>query len=164
METLINKAIQWHHDRNLIDGSTDAAQHTKLVEEVKELETNILLSQPVADDIGDILVVLINIATRNNLSLSECLQVAYNDIKDRKGKMVNGIFVKERVDQSVSSGGQRTNVHDSFYQSGFEDGKKFKYRYTRVMGDVTPNLGPELANEYNKGYNAGIRHQHMRNR
>jgi len=164
METLINKAIQWHHDRNLIDGSTDAAQHTKLVEEVKELETNILLSQPVADDIGDILVVLINIATRNNLSLSECLQVAYNDIKDRKGKMVNGIFVKERVDQSVSSGGQRTNIHDSFYQSGFEDGKKFKYRYTRVMGDVTPNLGPELANEYNKGYNAGIRHQHMRNR
>jgi len=164
METLINKAIQWHHDRNLIDGSTDAAQHTKLVEEVKELETNILLSQPVADDIGDILVVLINIATRNNLSLSECLQVAYNDIKDRKGKMVNGIFVKARVDQSVSSGGQRTNVHDSFYQSGFEDGKKFKYRYTRVMGDVTPNLGPELANEYNKGYNAGIRHQHMRNR
>lgn len=164
METLINKAIQWHHDRNLIDGSTDAAQHTKLVEEVKELETNILLSQPVADDIGDILVVLINIATRNNLSLSECLQVAYNDIKDRKGKMVDGIFVKERVDQSVSSGGHRTNIHDSFYQSGFEDGKKFKYRYTRVMGDVTPNLGPELANEYNKGYNAGIRHQHMRNR
>ena len=112
------------------------------------------------------MVVLINIATRRN-GLDACLIVcshAYEDIKDRKGKMVDGVFVKERVDQSVSSGGQRTNIHDSFYQSGFEDGKKFKYRYTRVMGDVTPNLGPELANEYNKGYNAGIRHQHMRNR
>ena len=42
METLINKAIQWHHDRNLLDGSADAAQHTKLVEEVKELLDEIL--------------------------------------------------------------------------------------------------------------------------
>ena len=41
------------------------------------------------------MVVLINIAERNNLSLTECLEVAYNDIKDRKGKMVDGVFVKE---------------------------------------------------------------------
>ena len=41
------------------------------------------------------LVVMINILARNNLSLDECLEVAYNDIKDRKGKMVDGIFVKE---------------------------------------------------------------------
>ena len=47
MDDLIDKVKQWHKDRNLIEGSTDAAQHTKLVEEVKELETNILLSQPV---------------------------------------------------------------------------------------------------------------------
>jgi hypothetical protein len=32
---------------------------------------------------------------RNNISLEECLEVAYNDIKDRKGKMVDGVFVKE---------------------------------------------------------------------
>ena len=86
IETLIGKTIQWHRDRNLIDGSTDAAQHTKLVEEVQELETNILLSQPVVDDIGDCLVVLINIAERNGLSLFDCLSHAYEDIKDRKGK------------------------------------------------------------------------------
>lgn len=93
--------ILWHRDRNLIEGSTDAAQHTKLVEEVKELETNILLSQPVIDDIGDCMVVLINIAERNGLSLFDCLSHAYNDIKDRKGKMVDGVFVKERRDESV---------------------------------------------------------------
>ena len=51
-EHLETRVVLWHHDRNLIAGSTDAAQHTKLVEEVKELETNILLSQPVVDDIG----------------------------------------------------------------------------------------------------------------
>ena len=41
------------------------------------------------------MVVLINIMTRNGLSIEECLQVAYDDIKDRKGKMINGVFVKE---------------------------------------------------------------------
>ena len=41
------------------------------------------------------IVVLINIAERNNLSIEDCLEQAYNDIKDRKGKMVDGVFVKE---------------------------------------------------------------------
>jgi hypothetical protein len=91
--------ILWHRDRSLIAGSTDIAQHTKLVEEVKELETSILLSKPVIDDIGDCLVVLINIAERNELSLFDCLSHAYNDIKDRKGKMVDGVFVKEKSNE-----------------------------------------------------------------
>ena len=41
------------------------------------------------------LVVMINIATRNNVSLLDCLSRAWDDIKDRKGRMVDGIFVKE---------------------------------------------------------------------
>jgi hypothetical protein len=41
------------------------------------------------------MVVLINIMERNGLSMEHCLQVAYNDIKDRKGKMVDGVFIKE---------------------------------------------------------------------
>jgi NTP pyrophosphatase (non-canonical NTP hydrolase) len=60
-----------------------------------ELSDNICKGKDVADDIGDIMVVLINIAERNGLSLRHCLEVAYSDIKDRKGKMVDGIFVKE---------------------------------------------------------------------
>ena len=135
MDDLIDKTIQWHHDRNLIDGSTDLQQFNgKLLEEVKELETNILLSQPVADDIGDILVVLINIATRNNLSLSECLQVAYEDIKDRKGKMVDGVFVKERT---VSSS-------DGDYLRGF---------------GVGSGEAPEALTGYEKGLRAGLLHK-----
>ena len=92
---LENKIVQWHKDRNLIEGSTDAAQFTKLLEEVDELGVNIVMSQPVIDDIGDIIVVLINIAERNGLTLWECMYHAYNDIKYRKGKMVDGVFVKE---------------------------------------------------------------------
>ena len=151
METLINKAIQWHHDRNLIAGSTDAAQHTKLVEEVKELETNILLSQPVIDDIGDCLVVLINIAERNGLSLFDCLSHAYEDIKNRKGKMVDGVFVKERIDQSASE--VSTEQKDIVYRMGFNDGRKQVAR-----GNISEEFGHHSLT-YNHGYNAGLIHE-----
>ena len=95
LNSLLNNIRKWHCDRNLIDGSTDAAQFKKLQEEVNELKSSIEQKTDVSDDIGDIIVVLVNIATRNNLSIRSCLQRAWNDIKDRKGKMVDGIFVKE---------------------------------------------------------------------
>ena len=41
------------------------------------------------------LVVMINIMKRNNLTIDDCLETAYNDIKDRKGKMIDGVFVKQ---------------------------------------------------------------------
>jgi hypothetical protein len=134
LEQLEMRVVLWHRDRNLIEGSTDAAQHTKLVEEVKELETNILLSQPVIDDIGDCLVVLINIAERNGLSLFDCLSHAYNDIKDRKGKMVDGVFVKERP----------VSDSDGEYLRGFGVGS----------GEVAESL-----TSYEKGLRAGLLHR-----
>ena len=139
LEQLEMRVVLWHRDRNLIAGSTDAAQHTKLVEEVKELETNILLSQPVIDDIGDCLVVLINIAERNELSLFECLSHAYEDIKDRKGKMVDGVFVKERVDES-----KPLNNDEKNFLRGFEDGKQAD------LNGLT---------SYEKGIRAGLLHK-----
>ena len=72
----------WHHD-------------SKLIQECGELSDSICKGEDIKDDIGDIIVVLINICERNNLSLSECLDCAWSDIKDRKGKMVEGVFVKE---------------------------------------------------------------------
>jgi len=86
---------QWHHDRNLIDGATDKDQVCKLIQEVGELSDNVCKGRDVSDDIGDCIVVLVNIAERNGLTIADCLAQAYNDIKDRKGKMVDGIFVKE---------------------------------------------------------------------
>lgn len=93
--TLINKVIQWHYDRNLIHGSTDKDQALKLLQELGELSDSVCKGKDISDDIGDMLVVMLNIAERNKVSLASCLERAWNDIKDRKGKMVDGIFVKE---------------------------------------------------------------------
>ena len=92
---LISKITQWHHDRNLIEGATDKDQLAKLIQEMGELSDNICKGNDIRDDIGDMLVVMINIMERNNITMEECLAVAYMDIKDRKGKMIDGIFVKE---------------------------------------------------------------------
>ena len=86
---------QWHMDRNLIEGSTDKDQYMKLIQEAGELSDSLCKGKDISDDIGDILVVLINIMVRNNLTINECLSVAYSDIKDRKGKMIDGVFIKE---------------------------------------------------------------------
>ena len=91
----VNKIVGWHHDRNLIEGSTDKDQFAKLIQEAGELSDNICKGKDVSDDIGDMVVVLLNIAERNKLSLTECLSKAWDDIKDRKGRMVDGIFIKE---------------------------------------------------------------------
>ena len=95
LQDTINSIIQWHYDRNLIDGSSDKDQYLKLIQEAGELSDNICKGKDIRDDIGDMMVVLINIMERNNLTLNECLEVAYNDIKDRNGRMVDGVFVKE---------------------------------------------------------------------
>jgi NTP pyrophosphatase (non-canonical NTP hydrolase) len=95
MEILIELVSRWHHDRNLIEGATSKDQVLKLIQEVGELSDSVCKQQDVKDDIGDCLVILINIAEREGTTLEECLAVAYEDIKDRKGKMIDGIFVKE---------------------------------------------------------------------
>ena len=95
---LIDLIRGWHHARNLIDGATDKDQYMKLIQEAGELSDNICKGKDIRDDIGDMMVVLINIAERNNLTVGQCLQTAWDDIKDRKGTMVDGVFVKEGDD------------------------------------------------------------------
>ena len=70
----------------------------KLIQEAGELSDSLCKEKDIRDDIGDIMVVLINIMVRNNLTMNECLSIAYDDIKDRKGKMIDGIFVKDGDD------------------------------------------------------------------
>lgn len=88
---------QWARDRNLIDGSTNQAQMVKLAEEVGELAGGIARQDRniIRDSIGDVAVVLTIIAAQNDLTIQECVQAAYGEIKDRKGRMVDGVFVKE---------------------------------------------------------------------
>ncbi len=93
---LINKIITWHHDRNLIDGSTDKDQTLKLLQELGELSDSVCKNKDIRDDLGDMMVVMLNIMERNNITIIDCLERAYDDIKDRKGRMINGVFVKQQ--------------------------------------------------------------------
>lgn len=101
IQELEKKITAWHHDRNLIYGSSDIVQFNKLLEEVEELRLSLDGDLTPIDDIGDIIVVLVNIAQRNGLTLAQCMAHAYDEIKDRKGRTVNGTFIKERIDQSA---------------------------------------------------------------
>lgn len=93
---LVDSIVQWHYDRNLIDGSSDKDQTLKLLQELGELSDSVCKGKDVRDDLGDMMVVMLNIMERNKITLADCLEKAYNDIKDRKGRMVNGVFVKEQ--------------------------------------------------------------------
>ena len=99
MHDIIEKVNKWFDDRNLIEGSTDKDQILKLMQELGELSDHACKGEDIRDDLGDMLVVMLNIMKRNNYSINECLQIAYDDIKDRKGKMVDGIFVKESKEE-----------------------------------------------------------------
>jgi NTP pyrophosphatase (non-canonical NTP hydrolase) len=89
--------LNWAHDRNILAGSSAQAQFLKTISEVGELADNLNKRRYEAakDDIGDILVTLIIIAEMIGTDLDECLEVAWHSIKDRKGRMVGGVFVKE---------------------------------------------------------------------
>ena len=102
MQELIGKVNKWFEDRNLIEGSTDKDQILKLMQELGELSDHACKGEDIRDDLGDMLVVMLNIMKRNNYTIEECLQIAYNDIKDRRGKMVDGIFVKESKEEEAN--------------------------------------------------------------
>lgn len=86
----------WSEARDIYKHSNPQAQTLKAVSELGELADNILKGRDVRDDIGDVIVCLINVAALSGTNLSECLQKAWDDIKDRKGRMVEGgVFVKE---------------------------------------------------------------------
>lgn len=88
---------QWAEDRNLIEGSKPINQVSKLVEELGELATGVNKNKMdlIADGVGDAVVVLTILAKQCNMNIEDCIDVAWNEIKDRKGRMVEGIFVKE---------------------------------------------------------------------
>jgi len=94
---LLSNITYWAKDRNLIEGSTPKDQCLKLIQEVGELSDSLCKGNSPIDDIGDCMVVLTLIAEQHNLTISSCLAHAYNDIKDRKGMMIDGVFVKETV-------------------------------------------------------------------
>lgn len=86
----------WAIDRDL-DTADPNKQMLKLMEEVGELAQGMAKDnrEQVIDSIGDIYVVLTVLSMQLNLRVDSCVRKAYEEIKDRQGKMVNGVFVKE---------------------------------------------------------------------
>ena len=95
LDNTLAKIIKWANDRNIIKGSTAKDQFHKLIQEVGELSDNLCKGKPTIDDIGDCMVILAIIAAQEGYTLEECANHAYDDIKDRKGIMRDGVFIKE---------------------------------------------------------------------
>lgn len=74
---------QWAQERNLIAGSDSFRQLAKLSEETGELAGGIAKQNRAV------------IAAQNGLDIQDCINAAYNEIKDRKGRMIDGVFVKK---------------------------------------------------------------------
>jgi NTP pyrophosphatase (non-canonical NTP hydrolase) len=92
------KVIQWGEARQIVQNSTPFAQAMKTNEELDELFEAIEANDraAMADAYGDILVTLIMGCATADLDLVECLEGAYNEIKDRKGHLSKeGLFIKE---------------------------------------------------------------------
>ena len=88
---------EWADERGLYENGDTKTQALKLVEEVGETCRAILKEDfdEVIDGIGDCVVVLTNLAELQGVSIEACIDAAYQEIKNRKGKMVNGTYKKD---------------------------------------------------------------------
>ena len=104
METLIKKVEQWAREKEIDDYKNWDKQFMKFQEEAIELHKEMVLHAKhiyhidkvdMKLEMGDVLVTLIVLAKQQDIELSECLSMAWDKIKDRRGKTINGKFVKE---------------------------------------------------------------------
>lgn len=96
LDQLVKQVEQWSKDKNLDNGNPDR-QALKFYEEAGEIGAALSRNKldDLKDGIGDTVVTLIILAQQHGMTLQECLQFAYDEIKGRKGKTINGTFIKE---------------------------------------------------------------------
>ena len=87
----------WADQRGLYEKGNTITQYVKLQEEAGELAKALLENDhdEINDAIGDMIVVLTNLAHLHGTDIETCIAKAYDEIKSRKGKMINGTFVKD---------------------------------------------------------------------
>lgn len=93
-----SEVIRWAEARKIIPNSSPSAQLLKAVSEMGELADATVKGnrEDAMDAVGDVLVCLINYCALQDFNLVDCLELAYDQIKHRKGTLLpNGIFVKE---------------------------------------------------------------------
>jgi NTP pyrophosphatase (non-canonical NTP hydrolase) len=89
----------WAQERGIYDKGNSHTQYVKLMEEAGELAEALLKNDKyeIKDAIGDMVVVLTNLAVLEGMQIESCIESAYQEIANRKGKMENGTFVKETL-------------------------------------------------------------------
>ena len=99
---------QWADERGIYRNGDTKTQFAKLQEEAGELARSILKNDrpEFIDAIGDMVVVLTNLAALEGLKIEDCVTSAYDVIKSRQGSMVNGTFVK-----NSTGSGRKVNAH-----------------------------------------------------
>lgn len=99
--------INWAKERNLIKLGNAPKQLIKLSEEVGELGSAYLKNEfdEIKDAIGDIQIVLMILSEQLAIDYNQCLEDAYNVIKNRKGKTINGTFVKDENNDKENNSG-----------------------------------------------------------
>ena len=92
-----NEVLHWANERGLLRPENHLKQMGKMVSEVGELCDAIIKDNKSGqiDGIGDVLVTLIILSNQLGYDIEDCLEVAYNEIKNRKGETINGTFIKE---------------------------------------------------------------------
>ncbi len=89
---------EWAKDKGILDKATPETQFLKLAEEVGELANALAKKDQIEliDAIGDCIVVLTILAEMKGVPVEECIESAWGVISSRTGKMVNGVFVKDK--------------------------------------------------------------------
>ena len=101
-KTVYDNIRSWARERGIYDFGDPLTQYCKLMEEAGELAQALVTEKyekkkiETIDAIGDMVVVLTNLAELVGVKIEDCVDSAYNEIADRKGKMENGTFVKEK--------------------------------------------------------------------
>jgi len=96
-ETMNRLIIEWATERGIFKHGNPAMQAQKTLEEVEELIEAIAEQDEheIIDAIGDIYVTLVIQAEMHGVSMIKCINQVYDEIKDRQGRMVGGMFVKD---------------------------------------------------------------------
>jgi len=92
------KIIQWSEDRKIIPNSTPEVQLLKAMSEMGELADATIKKdqEAIVDSVGDVMVCLINYCALQDINLVNCMEIAYDQIKNRRGTLLsNGVFKKE---------------------------------------------------------------------
>lgn len=95
---LESDVIRWAEARRIIPNSTPLVQLAKAFSEMGELADATMKSdkEAIKDAVGDTVVCLINYCALQDINLVDCLEIAYDQIKHRKGTLLpSGVFVKE---------------------------------------------------------------------